>query len=66
MPLLPFFPPSICHEVMGSDAIILVFLMLSFKAAFSLFYFSFLTIPKMEVFLTISGVLDLIKLSMLT
>ena len=58
--------PSICNEVMGSDAIILVFLMLSFKAAFSLFYFSFLTIPKMEVFLTVNGVLDLIKLSMLT
>ena len=27
--------PSICHEVMGLDAIILVFLMLSFKPAFS-------------------------------
>ena len=26
----PFFP-SICHEVMAADAIILVFLMLSFK-----------------------------------
>ena len=29
--------PSICHEVMGLDAMILVFLMLSFKPAFSLF-----------------------------
>ena len=28
--------PSICHEVMGSDAMILVFWMLSFKPAFSL------------------------------
>ena len=28
--------PSICHEVMGPDAMILVFLMLSFKPAFSL------------------------------
>ena len=28
--------PSICHEVMGPDAIILVFWMLSFKPAFSL------------------------------
>jgi len=28
------FPPSICHEVMGSDAMILVFLMLSLKPAF--------------------------------
>ena len=26
--------PSICHEVMGPDAMILVFLMLSFKPAF--------------------------------
>ena len=23
--LFPFFPPSICHEVMGPDAIILAF-----------------------------------------
>ena len=30
------FPPSICHEVMGLDAMILVFWMLSFKSAFSL------------------------------
>ena len=30
------FPPSICHEVMGPDAMILVFFMLSFKPAFSL------------------------------
>ena len=28
--------PSICHEVMGPDAMILVFLMLSFKPTFSL------------------------------
>ena len=28
--------PSICHEVMGQDAMILVFGMLSFKPAFSL------------------------------
>ena len=27
--------PSICHEVMGPDAMILVFSMLSFKATFS-------------------------------
>ena len=31
-----FFPPSICHEVMGLNAMILVFWMLSFKPAFSL------------------------------
>ena len=30
------FPLSICHEVMGPDAMILVFLMLHFKLAFSL------------------------------
>ena len=29
-------PPSICHEVMGPDAMILVFSMLSFKPTFSL------------------------------
>ena len=30
------FPPSICHEVMGLDDMILVLWMLSFKPAFSL------------------------------
>ena len=35
------FSPSICHEVMGLDAIILVFWMLSFKPMFSLFSFTF-------------------------
>ena len=33
--------PSICHEVMGQDAMILVFLMLYFKPAFSLSSFTF-------------------------
>ena len=32
----PTFSPSICHEVMGPDATILVFWMLSFKSASSL------------------------------
>ena len=32
------FPPSICHEVRGPDAMILVFLILSFKLAFSPFF----------------------------
>ena len=36
------FPQSICHEVMGRDAMILVFWMLSFKAAFSLSSFTFI------------------------
>ena len=33
--------PSICHEVMGPDAMVLVFWMLSFKPTFSLFSFTF-------------------------
>ena len=32
--------PFICHEVMGLDAMILVFCMLSFKPAFSLYSFT--------------------------
>ena len=34
--------PSICHEAMGLDAMILVFWMLSFKPAFSLSPFTFI------------------------
>ena len=34
--------PSICHEVIGQDAMILVFWMLSFKPAFSLSCFTFI------------------------
>ena len=34
------FPPSICYEVMGLDATIFVFWMLSFKLAFSLSSFT--------------------------
>ena len=34
--------PSICHEVMGLDATILVFQMMSFKSTFSLSYFTFI------------------------
>ena len=34
--------PSICHEVMGTDAMIFVFWMLSFKPAFSLSSFTFI------------------------
>ena len=30
------FPPSICHEMMGADAMIFMFWMLSFKLAFPL------------------------------
>jgi len=34
--------PSICHEVIGPDAMILVFEMLSFKPTFSLSFFTFM------------------------
>ena len=41
--LFPLFPLLfICHEVMGLDAIILVFCMLSFKPTFPLSYFTFI------------------------
>ena len=36
------FSPSFCHEVMGPDAMILVFWKLSFKPAFSLSSFTFI------------------------
>ena len=36
---------SICHEVIGPDAMILVFWMLGFKPAFSLFSFTFIKRP---------------------
>ena len=36
------FPPSICHEVMGPDAMIFVFWMLSFKPTFSLSTFTYI------------------------
>ena len=39
---VPIISPSICHEVMGPDAMILVFWMLSFKLAFSLSSFTFI------------------------
>ena len=35
------FPPSICHEVMGPDAMIFILWMLSFKPAFSRSSFNF-------------------------
>ena len=36
------FFPSICHEVIGPDAMIFIFWMLSFKPTFSLFSFTFI------------------------
>ena len=38
------FSPSICHEVMGPDAMIFVFLILSFNPALSLCYFALIKI----------------------
>ena len=39
---LSTFPLSICYEVMGADAMFLVFWMLNFKPGFSLSYFTFM------------------------
>ena len=39
---VPIVSPSICHEVMGQDAMKLVFWMLSFKPTFSLSAFTFI------------------------
>ena len=47
--------PSICHEVMGPDAMILVFWMLSFKPTFSLFSFTFIK----SLFSSSKGIIDI-------
>ena len=36
--IISIFSPSVCHEVMGPDAMILFFWMLSFKPTFSLYF----------------------------
>ena len=36
------FPPSVCHEVMGPNAMIFIFWRLNFKPAFSLSSFTFI------------------------
>ena len=41
-PTVSIVSPSICHEVMGPDAMISVFWMLSFKPVFSLYSFTFI------------------------
>ena len=38
---VPTVSPSTCHEILGPDAMIFAFLMLSFKSAFSLSSFTF-------------------------
>ena len=55
--------PSICHEVMGPDAMILVFWMLSFKPTFSLSCFIF--IPKKLLFNLEEEVLEIVKIELL-
>ena len=53
------FSPSICHEVMGPDAMIFIFLMLSFKPAFSLSSFTFIkrlfSFPSVSVIKVVSS-----------
>ena len=39
---VPMFPPSICLEVMGQNAMILVFLMLNFRPVFPHYSFTFI------------------------
>ena len=46
-----YFSPSICHEVMGPDAMVLDFWMLSFKAAFSLSSFTLIKKPFQFLFI---------------
>ena len=43
------FAQSVCHEVMAPDTVILVFLMLSFRLAFSLYSFTFIKRLKVPV-----------------
>ena len=42
--------PSICHEVMGLDAIVFSFCMLCFKQAFSLSSFTFIKTPLVTLY----------------
>ena len=55
--------PSICHEVMGPDAMILVFWMLPFKPAFSLSSLTlikqFFSCSSLSVIICISEVIDI-------
>ena len=48
------FPPSICHEVMGPDAIIFFFWTLSFKPAFS--FSSFIFIKRLFSYSSLSAI----------
>ena len=59
------FPPSICHEGMELDDMILVFGMLSFKAAFSQSYFTFIKRLFSSSLLSASGVISCAYLRLL-
>ena len=53
------FSPSICHEVMAPDAMILVFLIFSFKPALSLSSFAFIKRPFSSTLIQFSSVTQL-------
>ena len=59
-------PPSICHEVMGPDAMILVFWMLNFKPTFSLSSFTFIKKPFSSSLLSAIRVVSSAYLRLLT
>ena len=60
----PSFSPSICHEVMQPDAMILVFLVFSFKLALSLSYFTLIKRLLSSSLLSATRVLlDIIRIS---
>ena len=53
-----YVSPSICHEVMGSDAMIFIFCMLSFKSAFSLSSFIFMKMKVAQWCPTLCNLMD--------
>ena len=59
---ISIFSSSICHEVMGPDAMILVYLMLSFKLAFSLSSFTCIKRLVRLPFCHLSGIICNLKL----
>ena len=60
----PIVSPSICHKVMGPDAMIVGFLTLSFKSAFSLSSFTFIKTFSVPLhFLHKEGVIDISEVS---
>ena len=53
--------PSICHDVMGPDAMIFIFWILSFKPAFSLSFFTF--IKRLFSSFSLSAIRDIIGIN---